>query len=178
MDVVQIINKALSDEDIGTILGADAKIIRYSELRHIDDFDGLLTHDMDYCIILYEDRPDKGHWAALSRYNGIYEHFDSYGNRPDKSLEWVNMKMRRRLDPATPYLTNLLKSKEYMYNRVKYQDRDGYVNTCGSHVVHKLYRLKNDGMDLRTYYNYMKHIKDEFGVNHDIIAAEFVDKWF
>ena len=55
MDVVQLINKALSDEDIGTILGADTKIIRYSELRHIDDLDDLLTQDMDYCIILYED---------------------------------------------------------------------------------------------------------------------------
>ena len=48
MDVVQIINKTLSDDDIGTILGADAKIIRYSELRHIDDLDDLLTQDMDY----------------------------------------------------------------------------------------------------------------------------------
>ena len=48
MDVLKLINKALSDDDIGTILGADAKIIRYSELRHIDDMDDRLTHDMDY----------------------------------------------------------------------------------------------------------------------------------
>jgi hypothetical protein len=86
--------------------------------------------------------------------------------------------MRRMLKQATPYLTNLLRHKHYIYNNIKYQDRDGYVNTCGSHVVHRLYRLKNDGMDLQTYYNYMKHIKDEFGVNYDIIAAEFVNKWF
>ena len=52
VDVVKVINKALSDNAIGTILGADAKIIRYSELRHIDDLDDLLTKDMDYCIIL------------------------------------------------------------------------------------------------------------------------------
>ena len=50
MDVIKLINKALSD----------TKIIRYSELRHIDDLDDLLTQDMDYCIILYEDRPDRG----------------------------------------------------------------------------------------------------------------------
>ena len=43
MDVIKLINKALSDEDIGTVLGADTKIIRYSELRHIDDLDDLLT---------------------------------------------------------------------------------------------------------------------------------------
>ena len=87
MDVIQLIHKALSDEDIGTILGTDTKIIRYSELRHIDDLDELLTKDIDYCIILYEDIPDRGHWTALSKYNGIYEYFDSYGKKPDKSLE-------------------------------------------------------------------------------------------
>ena len=71
MNVIKIINKALSDEDIGPILGTDAKIIRYSELRHIRDLDELLTKDLDYCISLYEDIPDRGHWTALSRYNGI-----------------------------------------------------------------------------------------------------------
>ena len=120
MDVIKQTKKSLNDDDIGTILGADTKIIRYSELRHIDDLDELLTNDMDYCIILYEDRPDRGHWTALAKYNGIYEHFDSYGNKPDKSLEWVNMKMRRRLNMATPYLTNLLRDKEYIYNNVKF----------------------------------------------------------
>ncbi|MFM7983699.1 MAG: hypothetical protein ACKPKO_30685, partial [Candidatus Fonsibacter sp.] len=145
MDVIQLIHKALSNEDIETILGKDAYIIIYSELRHIDDLDELLTNDICYCIILYEDRPDRGHWTALSKYDGTYEHFDSYGSKPDKTLEWVNVKMRRRLNQATPYLTNLLKSKQYIYNNVKFQDRDGYVNTCGSHVVHRLYRLKNDG---------------------------------
>ena len=66
MDVIRLVHKALSDDDIGTILGADTQITRYSELRHIDDLDELLTKDMDYCIMLYEDRPDKGHLTALS----------------------------------------------------------------------------------------------------------------
>ena len=54
MDVTRLIHKALSDDDIGTILGADANIIRYSELSHISDLDKLLTKDLEYCIILYE----------------------------------------------------------------------------------------------------------------------------
>ena len=49
MDVIRLVHKALSDDDIGTILGADAKIIRYSALIHIDDLEDLLTQDMDYC---------------------------------------------------------------------------------------------------------------------------------
>ena len=65
MDVIRLKHKALNDEVIGTILGTDAHIIRYSELRHIDDMDEILTKGLDYCTILYEERPDRGHWAAL-----------------------------------------------------------------------------------------------------------------
>ena len=56
-----MIHKALSDEYIGTILGADAKIIQYSELRHITDLSELLAKDIDYGIVLYETKPDRGH---------------------------------------------------------------------------------------------------------------------
>ena len=47
MDVVRLVNKALSDEDIQRILGGDAKIIKYSELGHLHDIDQLLTNDKD-----------------------------------------------------------------------------------------------------------------------------------
>ncbi|MFM7979127.1 MAG: hypothetical protein ACKPKO_07400 [Candidatus Fonsibacter sp.] len=54
MDVIRLIHKALSDEDIGTILGTDAKIIIYSELRHTDDLDELLTKG--YILLYYPIR--------------------------------------------------------------------------------------------------------------------------
>ena len=63
MEVIRLINKALSDEDIGTVLGTDTNII-YSELSDISELGELLTKDLDYCIILYEDRPGRGHWIA------------------------------------------------------------------------------------------------------------------
>ncbi len=43
--------------------------------------------------------------------DGIYEHLDSYGNKPDKTLGWVNMQVRGRPNEATPYLIRLLLSK-------------------------------------------------------------------
>ncbi len=87
MDVERLINKALSDEDIQRILGGDAEIIKYSELGNLHDADQLLPREEDYCIILYEDRPNRGHWTAISKYNGLYEHFDSYGVKPDDQLK-------------------------------------------------------------------------------------------
>ena len=53
MDVVRLVNKALSDEDIQRILGGDAKIIKYSELGHLYDVDQLLANDKataSYCV--------------------------------------------------------------------------------------------------------------------------------
>ena len=179
MDVVRLINKALSDEDIQRILGSDAKIIKYSELGNLYDIDQLLPDEKDYCIILYEDRPNRGHWTALLKYNNLYEHFDSYGVKPDSELKWIGEKRNRQLHQDEPYLTQLLKKEEekYIYNNVAYQSKDSRVNTCGSHVVHRLYRLKNDNMSLPDYYQFMKSIKDQTNTGYDVIVAEFVNKW-
>ena len=104
MDVIKLINKALSDEDIGTVLGADTKIIRYSELRHIYDLDGL---QRKFTTALSYTKTDRTEAIGLLCQGTVvfYEHFDSYGNKPDKTLEWVNMQMRRMLKQSAPYLT-------------------------------------------------------------------------
>ena len=179
IDIVRLINKALSDEDIQKILGGDAKIIKYAELGELHDIDQLLPNEKDYCIILYEDRPNRGHWTALLKYNGLYEHFDSYGVKPDSELKWIGAKRNRQLNQDEPYLTQLLKQEEekYIYNNVGYQNKDSRVNTCGSHVVHRLYRLKNDNMSLSDYYHFMKSLKDQTNTGYDVIVTEFVNKW-
>ncbi len=64
MDAVRLINTALLDEDIQGILGGDAKIIKYAKLGNHYDIDQLLPRQKDYCIILYEDSPNRGRWTA------------------------------------------------------------------------------------------------------------------
>ena len=48
----------------------------------------------------------------------------------------------------------------HVYHNAIYQDRAGYVHKRGSHAVHRLYRLKSDGM------------------GYDLIVAEFANAWF
>ena len=115
---------------------------------------------------------------GLSKYDGKFEHFDSYGLKPDKELEWVNVKMRMKLLEKEPYLSNLLKQETYIYNTVKYQQSDIGVNTCGAHVVHRLYRLKTQNMDLDAYHTYMLQLKDDFNTSYDVVVAEFVSPFF
>ncbi len=62
-----------------------------------------------------EDKPDRGHWAALFKYNGLYEHFDSYGLMPDSELKCIGEKKNRQLNQDEPYLTRLLKKEEEKY---------------------------------------------------------------
>ena len=72
--------------------------------------------------------------------------FDPNGLMPDTELIWLDLKTRQSLNEQTPSLSNLLKHDRYMYNHVKYQLEDTYANTCGSHVVHRIYRLINTNM--------------------------------
>ena len=72
----------------------------------------MLPNEKDYCIILYEERPNRGHWTALLKYNGLYEHFDSYGVKPDGQLKWISAKRNRQLNQDEPYLTQLLEKEE------------------------------------------------------------------
>ena len=113
------------------------------------------------------------------KYNGLYEHFDSYGVKPDGQLKWISAKRNRQLNQDEPYLTQLLEKEEekYIYNNVGYQNKDSRVNTCGSHVVHRLYRLKNDQVSLSDYYQVLKSTTDKTDVGYDVIVAEFVNKW-
>ena len=99
--------------------------------------------------------PTGGHWTALLKYDGLYEHFDSYGVKPDTELKWIGSKRNRVPNQDESYHAQLLEEEEekYIYNNVAYQSKDSTVNACGSHAVHRLYRLKNDDMSLPDYYS-------------------------
>ncbi len=51
------------------------------------------------------------------------------------------------------------------------------MNTCDSHVVHRLYTLKNDNMNLPDFYQFMNSTKDQTNVGYGVLVAEFVNKW-
>ncbi len=103
----------------------DAKIINYSEAGNLYDIDQLLPGEEDYCIILREDRPIRRHWTALSKHNGLYEHFDTYGVMPDSELKWIGEKINTHLSQDDPYMTQVPKKEKenYIYNNVAYQEK-------------------------------------------------------
>ncbi len=50
------------------------------------------------------------------------------------------------------------------------------MNTRGTQVVRRLYRLKNDNMSLPDYYQSMKSTKNQTNAGYDVIVAEFGNK--
>ena len=169
----------LSDADIKRVLGSDCRIIKYSQLKRYNSIEALLSKDVDYVILLYQDQPNRGHWCCLSRYANTIEFHDPYGTYPDKELLWIPMKMRKQLKQDKPYLTYLFDKTDMgvIYNNVKYQDLDGDIKTCGSHCAHRIYRLIHNSMTLKDYYKYMTTMKKRTKHTYDELVAIFMEPY-
>jgi hypothetical protein len=175
----KMVKHPLSDNELKTILGKDAKIVMYPDLAKYSTLEQLLPNPLDYCIILIVESENKfnisGHWTALLKYNGIYEYFDPYGNDVDVDLiNWMDKKTRLRLHEDKPYLTFLLKGRNYIYNKVKYELLRKGVNTCGSHSSYRIYQFKKYNLTLEQYHKHMLDLSKQYGIGFDKIVASFV----
>lgn len=178
-DIQRIIKKALSDGDLKHILGADLKIVKYSELANEASLDNLLPKPTDYSIILIEEEEDQGHWVALLKYTGTVEFFDPYGKKWDTELAWVSMEKRQQLGETQKLLSGLLERSNLkrIYSPYHFEKMSNTVNTCGSHCAHRIYKLKHNGMDLHDYYSYMEGAEEKHNLTADEVVAEFVDSF-
>ena len=69
----------------------------------------------------------------------------------------------------------MLKHENYIYNKVKYQSEDNFVNTCGSHIAHRIYRIINNNMTLEDYHKFMRDLSKESKFNYDLIVSTFIN---
>ena len=159
-------------------LGSDTKILNYPQLAKYNSIEELLPKPYDFCVVLLLETPVSGHWCALIRNPSQYEWFDSYGNAPDADLsKWLTPSQRINLKENTYYLSNLLQGRNYVYNKVKYQQLRQGVNTCGDHISYRCYKLKNEGSNLKDYQDHMKKYSKLYGLTPDQLVASFVSKY-
>ena len=52
------------------------------------------------------------------------------------------------------------------------------MNTCGSHIVNRIYKLKHYNMDLDAFNELMRELTDDYGITYDTIVAKFIYRWF
>jgi hypothetical protein len=128
----------LSDTDIKSLLGGDAKITTYPDLANVSDINQLFDRKGRAIIFFPQDGPNVGHWCAMIRDGRQIEFFDSYGQYPDTQKPDAQEQRELRMD--RPLLTRLLENSgcRVIYNKVALQKSKDDVQTCGRHVVVRL----------------------------------------
>jgi hypothetical protein len=110
-------------------LAPNALIMKYSGLRRFSRLPRLPL------ILLYETKPNYGHWVCVLRTPEGIEHFDSHGIVPDDELKWVPDWLKPSTGQDTKKLMTLLYREaaehgtQINYNAHHLQSKD--VSTCG-----------------------------------------------
>lgn len=183
MEIKQEIMKPLSDDDIRSFLGKDFTILKYSKLKKFKNIDQILPTNYSTAIILYEHRPNEGHWCAISKYpdkknknKSIIELFDPYGNRDRDIVKWNDKDTNKMLGVGHNYLTELFHNSPHtpIHNDFKYQATGDDINSCGKHCVFRLCMLLKHNLALKDYEKFMKKLKKPTNLNYDEIVSTLV----
>ncbi len=93
----------LSDTDTKKIPGGRAKIITYCELGNLYGVDQLLPGEKVSASSCARTTPtNKRHSTAFSEHRGLYEHVDSYNEKPDNEFTRIGAKRDELLNQDEP----------------------------------------------------------------------------
>lgn len=117
-----------SDGNMRFVCEDRVNILSYRDIMKCDSLEEVLG-PQGAAIILYETKPQYGHWVAFFR-SGPHEveFFDSYGFPPDSELQFVPKSMG-----CYPRLEELCRKAGFtcIYNKCKLQSDSSHVSTCG-----------------------------------------------
>ena len=128
------IDQPLSDGAVREALGADTRILKYSELKNFRSMAELLPTVNSFFICLLEEEINRGHWTCMMRLKKNYFYFNSYGVKFDSDLSVIPRCIRRILDedPARQF-KRLLGGRKCEWNKTKLQGETS--QTCGRYCV-------------------------------------------
>jgi len=136
--IAELKKKPLSGRDIVTSCDNRIKVVPYPDLAEYETIDDVFG-DYDAIALLYETKPQYGHWVGLFRHpeSHTIEFFDPYAYFIDDQLEFIQKDFRRNSNQDFPHLTELLVQSDYniIYNPVKIQAKRKDVSSCGRHVT-------------------------------------------
>jgi hypothetical protein len=158
-------NRSLSNTDIERLLHGKTRVILYQDLQRFSSIEQALQ-PYGNVVILYPARSNvDGHWVCVlysvdKRGRRVIEFFDPYGYSPDTEFSKTSIKLPR-------FLARLLIRTRYPleYNNHKIQKQAGNINTCGRHVVNRIW---NKDLDIDTY---NKLFGSSDGVNADALVT-------
>ncbi len=170
-------NISLSDKQLMSLIDNEANLVLYPDLHKFKNIDDLLGRH-GACIILYESKPNYGHWTAIFKTNNPkeLEFFNSYGDSgrhdgyPDATLKFIPKDFRILSKQDHTYLAKLMVDSPYSlsYNQYKFQSDAEGIKTCGRHVANRL-RMRHLSLD--EYHNVIMKYCRELRMNPDQIVS-------
>lgn len=177
--VDKIIHEPMDDGDIRAYF-PKARVLRYADLADYDTIEELLPAEKSHVFLLYQHRPNDGHFVCVMRYAKTIEFFCSYGSKIDAPLKWTSLPERVALGEGKPYLSMLLRKAaskfKAIHNPVAFQSKKDGVATCGAYCVVRINQLVNHNQDLHEFIDYMEEVKKDTDLSYDEIVANYVQK--
>lgn len=162
----------LSDKDLMRLLDGKANLVTYRDISKYKNIDQLLGK-YDACIILFEWKPDNGHWCCIFKNkDGSITFFDPYSSFPDDNLKHVPKNFRNESKQNMPYLSELLLAYpgQLTYNDFDFQAHKPNIATCGRHVAFRLlYRYLDDDH----YIDFIKKQCKKEGLTPDQLVTKY-----
>lgn len=161
---------ALSDSEVLKLIDNKANLVLYPDLINYKDIDEVLG-PYGACILLFEAKPNFGHWCCLFKQNNnLIEFFNSYGGYPDDSLQYIPMHFRKESNQYYPYLSWLLINSPYelSYNEHKFQGHNSDIKTCGRWAALRIY-FRN--LNLKQFTKLINTLCKELRLSKDDLAT-------
>lgn len=108
----------------------NVNLMKYSNFRFYKELPRLPI------VVLYEVKPNFGHWVLIFKSPEGIEHFDSYSYKPDDEFSFIPKDFRKVSGQDNKYLLNLLSKRDDInYNQYKFQADGGDIATCGRWAI-------------------------------------------
>lgn len=139
------------------------ELAKYSKLPHKD------------IVLLYENKPDYGHWTCIISRDNNVEFFDPYSYKPDDELAFVPEGYKEQLGEGQPTLTKLLYNdgREVEYNNHKFQAMDPNIVSCGYWTI---MRLLNKHLTCDEFYYHIKKLAKDMKMTKDELVVKLIGK--
>ena len=159
----------LSGSDLNDMIEEQIPITRYSDLSKIGHIDEVLD-DFGRGIVLYNWNESTGHWIGLLKKGNTIEFYDPYGNSTTALPNFLQIpaNIQHETGMDKDILGHLIEASGYnmIYNKMKHQQKERDVNTCGRHVG---MRLLLSTLTNEEYNDRMRHYKKQ--VNLDDLVS-------
>jgi hypothetical protein len=161
----------LSNDDIMSLIDLEpSNILTLPDLLECDNIDEKLDRK-GRAIVLYLTGPNEseGHWIALLKRNNNIEVYDSYGFNPKNWEKDLSGGIDNHNQDSNE-LIKLIKDSGYSvsFNKVKNQQINPNISTCGRHAVMRLLFSK---YSLPEYQKILKMIKKKYNISPDDLAT-------